>query len=282
MSQYNETRILSNAYKEMQQQQLQKYCRLRSDIIGEPSFGNSYPSDCTFISEASDAVVSMTRATQIVEIGIKSQVWRQVSISNALEYPTPGLTEDLRQTGSTYNLGQLDRYLKRYSFFRLQFRISGNGNEVNEQSNPWRDLLEDGKLFCVQGAPHAISTTSSKSPALTLCRLTSCMSSDSTSCRLTCDYQIQTRGTYAVALFSWNGNDKTVTTINARPGWTISFNGQNVPSSTKTSSNYSADLFVLVRMKALCTLSKYNNGRDANVVYDSLNLVTPIRASGPC
>ena len=48
----------------------------------------------------------MTRATQIVEIGIKSKVYRKVSVSNAMEPHRPqGYVEDLRQTGSHLQAG---------------------------------------------------------------------------------------------------------------------------------------------------------------------------------
>ena len=275
MSQYNETKILSNAYKYRIENgsQLKSLVDGMDGIEGRPDFGNNHPCDCTFVSEVSDAVVSMTRATQMIEIGIKSQVWRQVSISNALDYPSPELEEDLRRTGSTYSLGQLDRYLKRYSFFRLQYRIAGNGNLENELSNRWRNMLEDSKFFCVQGAAprdqyNFIKITKNNFDPLAFNQLYE-FRLDPVAGSIV-DYEIETKGAFAVELFGWTGNPKTVSTIRARDGWTVSYNGTN-----RSLTIADQDILELQRgptkgprsKGGVVGLSKYNNGLPATIPY---------------
>ena len=94
----------------------------------------------------------MTRSTQYVEIGLKSQVWRRINGPNTAGGPDQDQIDYMAQSGSSFTLGQMDRYLKRYSFFRLWYRKSGYGNtEDLDAGNEWERVLANNVLFCIEG-----------------------------------------------------------------------------------------------------------------------------------
>jgi len=120
-------------------------------IKGERQFGNGHPVECSYIAEISDGIVSMSRPTPYVEIGIKSQVWRRIGGPNVSSHPPDEQVDRIKETGGQLTLGQMDRYLKRYSFFRLLFRKGGFGNNQQAPGNPWEPALANNLLFCVEG-----------------------------------------------------------------------------------------------------------------------------------
>jgi len=124
----------------------------RTKIRNNREYGNVYPAETSYVAEISDGIVSMSRPTTFVEFGIKSQVWRRISGPNTASYPSNDQLDKVRETNGQFTLGQMDRYLKRYSFFRLMYRKGGYGNSNKEVvGNPWQLVLAQNLVFCVEG-----------------------------------------------------------------------------------------------------------------------------------
>ena len=86
--------------------------------------------------------IATTRAVDMVEIGIKSTVWRQVSgFPNVNELDLDRVDEYARD-GATYNLGTVDIYTERLSFFRFLIRKVG--------TQTW-DEPSGQKIFAIRG-----------------------------------------------------------------------------------------------------------------------------------
>lgn len=110
------------------------------------------PYELTTIQRAAVGTVSTNTKCQVTEIGLKSTVWRQITgFSNVnshpghITYDQPGTVKDYEDDNGNIQLGQMSKYIKRYSFFRLQGRIAGK-HPVEE----WEYI--DGDIpFAVRG-----------------------------------------------------------------------------------------------------------------------------------
>jgi len=111
-----------------------------------------HPYELTVIQRAAVGTVSNNTKCQVTEIGLKSTVWRQItgflnvnSHPGHITYDQPGTVKDYEDDNGNIQLGQMSKYIKRYSFFRLQGRIAG-AQPVEE----WKYI--DGDIpFAVRG-----------------------------------------------------------------------------------------------------------------------------------
>ena len=77
------------------------------------------------LQQVSIGNITTTRAVDMVEIGIKSTVWRQINgFPNVNELDRDRANEYAKE-GATYSLGAVDIYTERMSFFRLLIRKVG-------------------------------------------------------------------------------------------------------------------------------------------------------------
>jgi hypothetical protein len=97
----------------------------------------------TAVCRAAVGTVSNSRPCNATEIGIRSQVWKQLSFTNVNSQPSRGTIEDYEQQGGSINLGQTNKYINRFSFFSLQARIRGN--------EEWTNLTGQNNIFCIKG-----------------------------------------------------------------------------------------------------------------------------------
>jgi len=97
----------------------------------------------TAVCRAATGIVSNSRACNQTEIGIRSQVWKQLSFANVNTQPSQSTIEDYEEKGGSINLGQINKYLTRYSFFGLQARKRGN--------TEWTSLTGTTNIFCIKG-----------------------------------------------------------------------------------------------------------------------------------
>jgi len=89
--------------------------------------------------------IANTRTCDITEIGLKSTVWKQIAgFPNVNSQPSASTISYYEEKGGSIQLGTINRYHKRISFFRLQIRRLGISNDA------WTDLT-DNKLFAVEG-----------------------------------------------------------------------------------------------------------------------------------
>ena len=73
------------------------------------------------VQRAAVATFSNNRSCDATEIGLKSIVYRQITgFANVNSYPGDDVIEDYEEKGGgSITLGQLSKYTKRFSFFRL-------------------------------------------------------------------------------------------------------------------------------------------------------------------
>ena len=101
-----------------------------------PAF--SYP-----LQRAAVATISNTRPCSATELIIKSQVWRQLSgFTDVTAWPSVQLQAKYEKNNGSIQLGTLNKYIRRLSFFLLEVRPAGSSN--------WIDVTGD-KYFFVEG-----------------------------------------------------------------------------------------------------------------------------------
>ena len=98
--------------------------------------------------------VSDNRDCDITEIGLKSKVFKQMQAANVNSKPTESALDSIYSGKSSMTLGSVNKYTKRYSFFKLQIRKSGVSPTPD-----WQDVVPHASyvpnhsgLFCVQGS----------------------------------------------------------------------------------------------------------------------------------
>tara|TARA_B100000700_G_scaffold192719_1_gene212239 strand:- start:9367 stop:13629 length:4263 start_codon:yes stop_codon:yes gene_type:complete len=92
--------------------------------------------------------VSDNRNCHITEIGLKSKVFKQMSFANVNSKPSEDQLDTIYNDRSTLTLGNVNKYIVRYSFFKLQIREAGTGNNWHTLSPSIGNHLG---LFCVRG-----------------------------------------------------------------------------------------------------------------------------------
>ena len=114
---------------------------------GEVRFGGPHaeqdPYDTYNIGEISNAIITTNRPEDdYIEIGIKSTVWKQVSgFPNLNSQPSDKVIEEYEEEGGSIQLGSMQTYLFRMSFFKIMIRPIGEKGYFN---------LQPGQIFCVK------------------------------------------------------------------------------------------------------------------------------------
>lgn len=102
------------------------------------------PYENAIFQRAAVAVVSNNRECDATEIGIKSTVWKQINgFPNVNSQPDEDTIRDYESKNGSIALGNINKYIKRLSFFRLLVRPLGQNAE-------WIDISY-GTLFCIRG-----------------------------------------------------------------------------------------------------------------------------------
>ena len=90
------------------------------------------------------ATVSNNRDCDATEIGIKSTVFKQINgASNVNSMPENSRLSDIERSGGNFQLGSIQAYVKRISFFKLQIRRLG-------ENAKWQDI-SGGTVFAIRG-----------------------------------------------------------------------------------------------------------------------------------
>jgi hypothetical protein len=114
---------------------------------GEVRFGGPNaeqdPYDTYNIGEISNAIITTNRPEDdYIEIGIKSTVWKQISgFPNLNSQPSEKVIEEYEEEGGSIQLGSMQTYLFRMSFFKIMIRPIGESGSFN---------LEPGTIFCIK------------------------------------------------------------------------------------------------------------------------------------
>ena len=101
--------------------------------------------DANQIQKFSDAIIANNVACDCTEIGIGSTVWKRFQGSNVNNWPGREFVNDLENNdaGGTFDMGRMDCYVTRYSFFHIQMRRQG---EIS-----WGENVNGGGVFAVKG-----------------------------------------------------------------------------------------------------------------------------------
>jgi len=90
------------------------------------------------ISQLAVAHITTTRRLNQIEIGIKSQVYKQFTgIANFSSIPPEATLVALEAGGNTFNVGQYSDYGVRYSFFQVLIRERGTEEYLNLSETPF-------------------------------------------------------------------------------------------------------------------------------------------------
>ena len=101
------------------------------------------PTQVNAVQKVQDGFVSNNRDCHITEIGLKSTVWKQItSFPNVNSQPERDVIEDYESEGDQIQLGQMSKYINRYSFFIVKARRQGTERWIN---------ICDDKLLCIKG-----------------------------------------------------------------------------------------------------------------------------------
>ena len=99
------------------------------------------------VQKAVIGTVSDNRACDITELGVKSKVFKQMNFTNVNSKPTEAVLNTI-VAETSFALGNITKYIRRYSFFKLQVKRLGE--------KTWQTLVpnETGHsgLFCVTGS----------------------------------------------------------------------------------------------------------------------------------
>jgi hypothetical protein len=106
------------------------------------------PAERYVLQKINLGTISDNRNCHITEIGLKSKVFKQISFANVNSKPTEAEIDTIYNDKSTLTLGNVNKYITRYSFFKLQVREAGTGYS-------WQTLEPSTSshlgLFCVRG-----------------------------------------------------------------------------------------------------------------------------------
>lgn len=90
--------------------------------------------------------ISNNRKCNQTEIGIKSTVWKRLNnFANVNTQPEPSVVAAYAENQQFLSLGKVNRYVTRYSFFKVEVRLVGSA--INA---PWIDISV-GQVFAVRG-----------------------------------------------------------------------------------------------------------------------------------
>jgi len=93
--------------------------------------------------------ISNNRKCHITEIGIKSKVFKQIQFANVNSKPSEEEIYKVYDDKSSIQLGNINKYITRYSFFKLQVRKSGETDWT--WLKPESNTEAHTGLFCVRG-----------------------------------------------------------------------------------------------------------------------------------
>jgi len=105
--------------------------------------GRSGPYELLTVQRVAIATISNSRPCNVTEIGIRSNVWKQINFANVNTQPADSTINDFEEEGGSIGLGQVNKYITRYSFFGVQARVRG--------SSTWTNLTGTNTVLCVKG-----------------------------------------------------------------------------------------------------------------------------------
>ena len=116
----------------------------------EQNFNDIFNANSRYaLQKATLGTISNNRKCHITEIGIKSKVYKEIQFANVNSKPTEEKIYEIYDHNSSLQLGNVNKFITRYSFFKLQVRKIGqtSWNWLKPSANT---DIHTG-LFCVKG-----------------------------------------------------------------------------------------------------------------------------------
>ena len=101
------------------------------------------------LQKATLGTISNNRKCHITEIGIKSKVFKEIQFANVNSKPEEEKIYQIYDYNSSLTLGSINKFITRYSFFKLQVRKVGQDSW--NWLKPTTDMEAHTGLFCVRG-----------------------------------------------------------------------------------------------------------------------------------
>tara|TARA_B100000131_G_scaffold104935_1_gene101895 strand:- start:734 stop:4801 length:4068 start_codon:yes stop_codon:yes gene_type:complete len=106
------------------------------------------PWDTYALQRVAIGTISNTRDCHLTEVGIKSKVYKNINFQNVNSQPDEATVNRYHYDNATISLGQIQKSITRFSFFKLQVREAG-------KDSSWSDLTNTSNshsgLFCIIG-----------------------------------------------------------------------------------------------------------------------------------
>jgi len=129
------------------------------DINGRLIFTTQYMDDYSLkygfayrnpvLQRVAIGTITNSRPCAMTEIGLKSKVFSSIRGANINAVPNKEGLDQIYDDKVNFQLGSVDLYLKRYSFFKLQVRKAGSNGRWNDLNNEIQS--DHSGLFCVRG-----------------------------------------------------------------------------------------------------------------------------------
>jgi hypothetical protein len=109
------------------------------DVDNEkPEFGARFPWTGAVVMRAAIGSITNSRPCEYTQIGIKSEVWRQMTNSaNFQAHPNLKTINKFEEKGGQITLGTVTKYMSRWSFFRLEARELGSNTWIQISDQPF-------------------------------------------------------------------------------------------------------------------------------------------------
>ena len=125
-----------------------KAIQLKADEAGYIEFRDTdetqLPYESLVVQKVDLGIFANTRNSDVTEIGIKSKVWRKVSgFPNVNEMPSETRIRSYEDKNGSIQLGTVDKYVKRLSFFKVQAKKLNSGDDFTDISS---------QVICVEGS----------------------------------------------------------------------------------------------------------------------------------
>ena len=126
----------------------QKAITLKADEGGYIEFRDTdekkLPYESLIVQKVELGTFSNTRKSDVTEIGVKSRVWRKISgFPNVNEMPSHTRIKSYEDKNGSIQIGTVNKYVKRLSFFKVQAKKLNSGDDFVDISP---------QVICVEGS----------------------------------------------------------------------------------------------------------------------------------
>lgn len=120
-----------------------------SQYMDDYSLKYGFPYRNPILQRVAIGTITNSRPCAMTEIGLKSKVFSSIRGANINGIPTKEALDDIYEDKVNFQLGQVDLFIKRFSFFKLQVRRAGTNSDWQDLNNQIQN--DHTGLFCVKG-----------------------------------------------------------------------------------------------------------------------------------